>query len=137
MHLLDLASMSIWTTSAMELYILNVDEGGLDNLQTKGFKAKRRIVHSELLINRKIYDNNDAEDEDQVRILNDRGGGKTLLVTGGAGECLELLCFERGKQHSSFRCQARERLYSSSERQRPRSRQKESSSSLDFLDLSI
>ena len=134
MHLLDLASTSIWNTRVLELLILNVDDGGLDNLQTKGFKFKRRKVYSDLLIYRKIFDNNDAEDEAQVRVLNK---GKTLNVIGGAGECFELFCFERGKQHSSFRCQARERLCSSSKRQRPKIHQKGSSSSLDCLDLSI
>ena len=31
----------------MDLFILNVDEGDLERVQTPGFSAKKRIVHSE------------------------------------------------------------------------------------------
>ena len=33
----------------MDLFILNVDEGDLERVQTPGFSAKKRIVHSERL----------------------------------------------------------------------------------------
>ena len=47
MHLLDLHSTSIWTTTTMGLYVLNVDEGDLVRLIQPGFNAKKRVVHSE------------------------------------------------------------------------------------------
>jgi len=85
MHLLDLTSTSIWTTSAMELRILNVDEGDLDNLQAKGFDARRRIVLSDLLTNRKIFNKDDAEEEDQAQVLNRCRVNMSYHVIGGAG----------------------------------------------------
>lgn len=86
MHLLDLTSTSIWTTSAMELRILNVDEGDLDNLQAKGFDARRRIVLSDLLTNRKIFNKDDAEEEDQAQVLNRCRVNMSYHVIGGAGK---------------------------------------------------
>lgn len=47
MHLLDLHSTSIWTTSTMDLYTLDVDKDDLDRIQSPGFVPKKRIVRSE------------------------------------------------------------------------------------------
>ena len=47
MHLLDLHSTSIWTTTTMGIYVLNIDEGDLVSLIQPGFNAKKRVVHSE------------------------------------------------------------------------------------------
>lgn len=51
MHLLDLHSTSIWTTSTMDLYVLEVDKGDLDRerIQCSTFSARKRIVYSEEL----------------------------------------------------------------------------------------
>ena len=47
MHLLDLHSTSIWTTSTMVLYTLDVIKGDLDRIQSQGFVPKKRVVRSE------------------------------------------------------------------------------------------
>ena len=47
MHLLDLHSTSIWTTTTMGIYVMNIDEGDLVSLIQPGFNAKKRVVHSE------------------------------------------------------------------------------------------
>ena len=36
-HPIDLEYQSIWTTSTMDLYVLNVDGGDLDCIQDRGF----------------------------------------------------------------------------------------------------
>jgi len=43
MHLLDLHSTSIWTTSTLDLYIVNIDEGDLDRIRQidRTFSPKR------------------------------------------------------------------------------------------------
>ena len=93
MHLLDLQSTSIWTTSTMELYILNLDEGDLVRIHDPAFSAKRRIVYSEERVNRMIFRTSEdeaAESEGILaaegrvdissQILGGAGTGKTLLM---------------------------------------------------------
>ena len=97
MHLLELESTNIYNTNPMLLRILNVDDGDLDNLQVKGFEANRRSTKSDLIISRKIFNTNDAEDKDQARVLDSCRVDMSYHVQGGAGK-FEMLYFHRGKQ---------------------------------------
>ena len=69
MHLLDLHSTSIWTTSAMEMFILDIDAGDLDRIQhEKNFAAKKRIVYSQEIINRAIFRTSAEESKENEEI---------------------------------------------------------------------
>ena len=68
MHLLGLKSTSIYTTSTMDLYILNIDEGHLElqHIQNPHFSLKRRIVYSEEKINKAIFRGTETENHDNI-----------------------------------------------------------------------
>jgi len=68
MHLLGLKSTSIYTTSTMDLYMLNIDEGHLDlqHIQSPHFSLKRRIVYSEEKINKAIFRGTETENHDNI-----------------------------------------------------------------------
>ena len=52
MHLLDLHSTSIWTTSTLDLYLVNIDEGDLDRIQQidRTFSPKRSKCMTALVL---------------------------------------------------------------------------------------
>jgi len=83
MHLLDLQSTSIWTTSTMNLYILNLDNGDLDRIDDPAFTAKKRIVYSEDKVNRAIFQ---TSREEEKSILASARRDMSTLLTGGAGK---------------------------------------------------
>ena len=115
MHLLDLHSTSIWTTSTMDLYTLDVDKDDLDRIQSPGFVPKKRIVRSEemskfiyvvisgrhalalistilsscliqYIVNKAIFRAGKEEAKQNEDILASRQGYyKSTLVMGGAG----------------------------------------------------
>ena len=85
MHLLDLHSTSIWTTSTMELYILNLDDGDLDRIHDPGFTARKRIVYSEEQVNRALFNTVQEEARENEGILASERLDMSSLISGGAG----------------------------------------------------
>lgn len=85
MHLLDLHSTSIWTTSTMNLFIINLDEGGLDRIHDSSFSAKQRIVYSEEQVNKAIFRSSQEEAKEEEGILASERLDMSSLITGGAG----------------------------------------------------
>ena len=83
MHLLDLQSTSIWTTSTMNLYTLNLDNGDLDRIHDPAFTAKKRIVYGEVKVNRAIFQ---TSREEEKSILASARRDMSSLLTGGAGK---------------------------------------------------
>ena len=65
---------SIYTTSTMELYIL--EETDFSNLHEPGFSAKKRIIHSEALLHQSLF-RGATEDEDQ-----DHSSEKSFVING-------------------------------------------------------
>lgn len=45
----------------MDLFILNVDEGGLEQIHKPDFAAEKRIVYSEKRVNEAIFRSNEVE----------------------------------------------------------------------------
>ena len=86
MHLLDLHSTSIWTTSTMNLYILNLDNGDLDRIHDPAFTAKKRIVYSEDQVNKAIFRTSQEEANEEAGILASERLDMSSLLTGGAGK---------------------------------------------------
>ena len=86
MHLLDLQSTSIWTTSTMNLYILNLDNGDLDRIHDPAFTAKKRIVYSEDQVNKAIFRTSQEEANEEAGILASERLDMSSLLTGGAGK---------------------------------------------------
>ena len=84
MHLLDLRSTSIMTTSTMNLYILNLDNGDLDRIHDPAFTAKKRIVYSEEKVNKAIF--HMSQEEEETSILASERRNMSTLLTGGAGK---------------------------------------------------
>ncbi|KAL7541991.1 hypothetical protein ACHAXR_011413 [Thalassiosira sp. AJA248-18] len=95
MHLLDLHSTSIWTTSTMGLYILNVDDGDLERIRNTGFSAKKRIVHSEDQVNKAIFRTSQEEANENEGILASERFDMSSLISGGAGTGKTLLIIRK------------------------------------------
>ena len=79
----------------MDLHILNVDHGDLDRISRPGFSAKKRIVHSEELINKAIFRSSQAEANDNEGILASERLDMSSLVSGGAGTGKTLLMIRK------------------------------------------
>ena len=84
MHLLDLRPTSIMTTSTMNLYILNLDNGDLDRIHDPSFSAKKRVVANEEKVNKAIF--HMSQEEEETSILASERRNMSTLLTGGAGK---------------------------------------------------
>ncbi len=72
----------------MELYELNVDEGDLDRIAIgdKSFTAKKRVVHSEEMINKAIFREGSVESKHSETVLaTSTERDMSSLIHGGAG----------------------------------------------------
>jgi len=98
MHLLDLRSTSIWTTSTLDLFAVNVDNGDLHRLQDQGLALKKRIVHSEMLVNRAIFQLSEDEARESEGIFQSSSQNKSTLISGGAGTGKTLLLIKKVAQ---------------------------------------
>ncbi|KAL7538711.1 hypothetical protein ACHAXR_008739 [Thalassiosira sp. AJA248-18] len=103
MHLLDLHSTSIWTTSTMNMYVLNLDDGDLDRVNDPAFAAKKRIVHSEEQVNKAIFRTSHEEAKDEEGILASGRLDMSCLLNGGAGTGKTLLMIKKVSQEDASR----------------------------------
>jgi len=85
MHLLDLHSTSIWTTSAMNLFILDIDAGDLNRIHDPAFSAPKRVVHSEEQVNKAIFRTSQEEAKENADVLASERLDMLSLISGGAG----------------------------------------------------
>ena len=52
----------------MDLFILNVDEGGLEQIHKPDFAAEKRVVYSEKRVNEAIFRSNEVVSLRKVRV---------------------------------------------------------------------
>ena len=76
---------------------MNVD-GDLHRLQDRGLALKKRIVHSEMLVNRAIFQLSEDEARESEGIFQSSSQDKSTLISGGAGTGKTLLLIKKVAQ---------------------------------------
>ena len=75
-----------------------MDNGDLYRLQDQGLALKKRIVHSEMLVNRAIFQLSEDEARESEGIFQSSSQDKSTLISGGAGTGKTLLLIKKVAQ---------------------------------------